>query len=69
MAAPWYVVPAEYKWYTRIAVATTAVNILAKGIAMEPPALDPDVIRAAKEILSQQEIAMLGLPAPERSER
>ena len=67
--APWYVVPAEYKWYTRIAVATTAVNILAKGIAMEPPALDPDVIRAAKEILSQQEIAMLGLPAPERSER
>ena len=67
--APWYVVPAEYKWYTRIAVATTAVKILAKGIAVEPPALDLEVIRAAKEILSQQEIAMLGLPAPERSER
>ena len=67
--APWYVVPAEYKWYTRIAVATTAVKILAKGIAVEPPALDPEVIKAAKEILSQQEIAMLGLPAPERSER
>jgi hypothetical protein len=34
-----------------------------------PPALDPEVIRAAKEILTQQEIAMLGLPAPERAER
>jgi hypothetical protein len=42
-AAPWYVVPAEYKWYTRIAVATTAVKILAKGITVEPPALDPKV--------------------------
>ena len=68
-AAPWYVVPAEYKWYTRIAVAATAVKILAKGITVGPPALDPEVIRAAKEILSQQEIAVLGLPTPERSER
>jgi hypothetical protein len=53
--APWYVVPAEYKWYARIAVATTAVKIIAKGITVRPPALDPEVIRAAKEILSQQE--------------
>ena len=52
-----------------IAVATTAVKILAKGITMEPPALDPKVIRAAKEILSRQEIAVLGLPAPKRPER
>jgi len=68
-AAPWYVVPAEYKWYTRIAVVTTAVKILAKGIAVGPPALDPEVIKAANEILSQREIALLGRPAPERSER
>jgi hypothetical protein len=47
----------------------TAIKILAKGIAVEPPALDPEVIRAAKEILSQQEIAVLGVPAPARSER
>jgi hypothetical protein len=68
-AAPWYVVPAEYKWYTRIAVATTAVKILAKGIAVGPPALDPEVFKAAKDLLSQQEIAVLGLPTSERSER
>jgi AMP-polyphosphate phosphotransferase len=69
VTAPWYVVPAEYKWYARIAVATTAVKILAKGITVEPPALDPEVIRAAKEILSQQEIALIGLPAPKRQKR
>ena len=69
MAAPWYVVPAEYKWYTGIAVATTAVKILAKLITVEPPALDPEVDRAAKEILSQREIAVLGLPTPQSSER
>jgi polyphosphate kinase 2 (PPK2 family) len=40
-AAPWYVVPAEYKWYTRIAVATTAVKILAKGIAVGHPPSTP----------------------------
>ena len=44
-------------------------QILAKGIAVGSPALDPEVIKAAKEVLSQQEIAVLGLPAPERSER
>ena len=69
MAAPWYVVPAEYKWYTGIAIATTAVKILAKLITVEPPALDPEVDRAAREILSQQEIAALELPTPERAER
>jgi hypothetical protein len=31
-AAPWYVIPAEYKWYARIAVAKTVVKILARGI-------------------------------------
>ena len=64
--APWYVVPAEYKWFARIAVAKTAVKILAKGIAMEPRALDPEVARVATELLGQEEIAALGLPSPER---
>jgi AMP-polyphosphate phosphotransferase len=64
--APWYVVPAEYKWFARIAVAKTAVKILAKGIAMEPRALDPEVARVATEFLGQEEIAALGLPSPER---
>src|SRR5215471_12367081 len=60
--APWYVVPAEYKWFARIAVAKTAVKILAKGITMGPPALDPQVVRVAAELLGQEEAAALALP-------
>jgi polyphosphate kinase 2 (PPK2 family) len=61
--APWYVVPADYKWFARIAVAKTTVKILSKGIAMRPPGLDPKVLKLATEILSREEIAALGLPA------
>jgi AMP-polyphosphate phosphotransferase len=68
-AARWYVVPTEYKWFARIAVAKTAVKVLSKGIAMGPPALDSEVVRVAKEILDQEEVAALGLPAPDRPER
>jgi polyphosphate kinase 2 (PPK2 family) len=63
--APWYVVPAEYKWFARIAAAKTAVKILAKAIAMGPRPLDPEVARMATEFLGQEEIAVLGLLPPE----
>jgi AMP-polyphosphate phosphotransferase len=66
-AAPWYVVPAEYKWYARIAVAKTAVKILAKGIRMGPPALNPEVVKLAAKVLGPKDRAALGL-LPERSE-
>ena len=68
-AAPWYVVPAEYKWFARIAAAKTAVKILGKGITLGPPALDPEVVRAAAEILGREEMAALGLARPERGEK
>ena len=64
-AAPWYVIPAEYKWYARIAVAKTVVKILARGITMGPPALNPEVVKLAAKVLSQKERAALGL-LPER---
>jgi polyphosphate kinase 2 (PPK2 family) len=65
-AAPWYVVPAEYKWFARIAVAKTAIKALSKSITLGPPSLDPDVVRAAAKILSSAEISALGLPQAER---
>ena len=68
-AAPWYVVPAEYKWFARVAAAKTAVKILGKGITLGPPALDPEVVRAAVEILGREEMAALGLARPERGEK
>ena len=65
-AAPWYVVPAEYKWFARIAVAKTVIKALSKGITLGPPALDSDVVRAVAETLSSAEMSALGLPRPER---
>lgn len=61
-AAPWHVVPAEYKWFARVAVAKTVVRTLGRGIALGPPALDPAVAETAAKILGAQEIAALDLP-------
>jgi AMP-polyphosphate phosphotransferase len=62
---PWHVVPAEYKWFARLAVAKTVVKALGKGIKLGPPPLDPEVLKAAVEILGHKEIAALGLREPE----
>ncbi len=61
-AAPWHVVAAEYKWFARVAVAKTVVRTLGRGIALGPPALDPEVAETAAKILGAQEIAALDLP-------
>src|SRR5215471_879298 len=63
-AVPWHVVPAEYKWFGRVAMAKTVVRALGKGIALGPPALDPEVVKAAAENLSRKEQLALGLPEP-----
>jgi len=64
-AAPWHVVPAEYKWFARVAFAKTAVKALGKGISVGPPALAPEVVKAAAEILGRKEMAALGLADPQ----
>ena len=66
-AARWHVVPAEYKWFARIAMAKTVVKALGKGITLGPPALDPEVLRAAA-ILDREEMAGLGLANAEAPE-
>jgi polyphosphate kinase 2 (PPK2 family) len=63
-AAPWHVVPAEYKWFGRLAVAKTAVKALGKGLALGPPPLDPEVVKAAGQRLGHTELAALGLVEP-----
>jgi AMP-polyphosphate phosphotransferase len=62
--ARWHVVPAEYKWYGRVAMAQSVVKALGKGISLGPPALDPEVVKAA-ESLGRKERAALGLPGPD----
>lgn len=66
-AAAWYVVPSEYKWFARVALAKTVVKALGKGIALGPPALDPAVVEAAEQIMSRKEMAALGLAEPGRA--
>ncbi len=39
--APWYVVPADNKWYTRLVVAAAIVDTL-KELKVEYPAVDPE---------------------------
>ncbi|MGN6502966.1 MAG: polyphosphate kinase 2 family protein, partial [Pseudolysinimonas sp.] len=41
-AAPWYVVPADHKWYARLAVQTLVVDAL-RGMRLTWPAADYDV--------------------------
>jgi hypothetical protein len=60
---PWYVVPAEYKCFARVAVAKAVVKALGKGIKLGPPPLAPEVVKAAAEIMDPKEMAALGLEA------
>ena len=66
---PWHVVPAEYKWFARVAVAKTVVKALGKGITLGPPSPRPEVVKAAAEILGRKEMAALGLAEPEQASR
>ena len=66
-AAPWHVVPAEYKWFARVALAKTVVKALGKGITLGPPPLDPEVVKTAGETLGRKEMVALGLAKPGRA--
>ena len=59
--APWYVVPADHKWFSRLATAAGLVLKLRWiNPAYPPPAADPDEIVRARAAL----IAELGLAQP-----
>jgi len=42
--APWYVVPADNKWYTRVVVAAAVIDALA-GLELEYPRVDKDKMK------------------------
>lgn len=67
-SAPWHVVPAEFKWFGRVATAKAVVKGLGKGVALGPPPLDPEVVNAAAKNLSREDRFALGLsdPAPDK---
>jgi PPK2 family polyphosphate:nucleotide phosphotransferase len=53
--APWYVVPADHKWFTRIVVSAAIVDALA-SLDLEFPAID----KAQQRVLAQARKALAG---------
>jgi PPK2 family polyphosphate:nucleotide phosphotransferase len=54
--APWYVVPADHKWFTRLVVSDAIVcGIEGLDLAWPKPALSKDEIAAARKVLVQQQ--------------
>jgi polyphosphate kinase 2 (PPK2 family) len=54
--APWYVVPADNKWFSRIVVAAAVIDTLA-SLDLEYPKVGPDKLKelaAAKKKLLQK---------------
>jgi PPK2 family polyphosphate:nucleotide phosphotransferase len=56
-AAPWYVIPADKKWFTRLAVIEVLVDTL-KGLDLEWPQPDPEqegALEAARKALEAED--------------
>jgi len=56
-SAPWYVVPADHKWYTRVVVAAAIVDAL-EELDLEFPKMPPGkkraLARARHELLAER---------------
>lgn len=48
--APWYVIPADHKWFARAVVADAVVHTL-RGLQLRYPTIDPEVITRARALL------------------
>ncbi len=60
--APWYVVPADHKWFTRLVVASAIVENL-NALGLEYPSLNEDEMKSletAKQALEQVDLATKG---------
>ena len=59
--APWYVVPADHKWYARLAVQQLMLDAL-RGLKLEWPKADYDVEAEKKRLAA----SVVELALPER---
>lgn len=55
--APWYVVPADRKWFTRL-VVVEAINAALEGLDLAPPALTPE--QDAERVAAERALAADG---------
>jgi polyphosphate kinase 2 (PPK2 family) len=60
--ASWHLVPANNKPFSRLAAFRIIADRLSNGVALEPPALDPEVAAAAERLLGIR-------PAPSANDR
>jgi polyphosphate kinase 2 (PPK2 family) len=49
--APWHVLDAEYKWAAHVRALTIIADSLADGVDLEPPELDDELRKLAREML------------------
>jgi len=63
-AVPWRVIAGDHKWSARVAVLETVTRVLADGIDLEPPPLDPNLIAEAEAALG---VSFAGLAAEAQS--
>ena len=62
--APWYVVPADHKWFTRLATAAIVVTKLG-ALNPEYPAADPAAVKWMTQARAEL-VAELGSPHADR---
>jgi hypothetical protein len=48
--APWYLIPANDKSYSRLAAFKLLIDRLGHGVNLEPKPLDPETAKAAAEL-------------------
>lgn len=49
--APWHVLDGEYKWATQVRALTIVADTLGKGVDLDPPPLDDELKRLARQAL------------------
>ena len=50
-ACPWHIIAGHHKWHARVEVLKTLVEALSEGVDIEPPPVDPDIVKLAKQKL------------------
>jgi polyphosphate kinase 2 (PPK2 family) len=52
-SGPWHAIPANQKWYARVAAITRITDEFSRGIDLHPPPVDPKVRKEALKLLAK----------------
>jgi AMP-polyphosphate phosphotransferase len=56
--APWYLVPSNDKPFSRLAVFTILIEVLGKGLSLNPRPLDPKIVEIAEQLFDLSDIVL-----------